>query len=347
MTSLVEAHLINDPFGDPGLHLDFRFGRRALLFDLGDLTALPARKLLRVSHVFVSHAHVDHFCGFERLLRVCLRRPARLDLFGPPGFTERVAHKLAAYSWNLVTENEIDFVVGAAEFNGDELTVAEFHSREAFARRDVTGRRTEGVLLDENTFRVRATILDHGIPSLAFAFEEKDRINIWKSGLDRMGLPVGPWLNELKEAIRRGDPDSTLMAVPRSAAVREDESRVSLGELKIHAVRVVPGRKIAYVVDAAFHEANATRIIDLAWGAERIFIEAVFLSADTEIAARYRHLTAAQAGSLARRAGASRIVPFHFSSRYLGRADELKREAEAAFRSGGERRFAAGAQEHP
>lgn len=333
MTALVEAQLVNDPFGDPGLHLDFRFGRRALLFDLGDLTTLPARKLLRVSHVFVSHAHMDHFSGFERLLRVCLRRPAKLELFGPPGFTDQVAHKLAAYSWNLTVQNETDFVIGVAEFHGQELAAAaEFHSREAFVRRNVEGRGAEaGVLLDEKAFQVRATILDHGIPSLAFAFEEKNQINVWKVGLDRMGLPVGPWLNDLKEAVRRGDSNETLITVPKTAGGDGQERAVPLGELKAHVVRVEPGRKIAYVVDAAYHEGNATRIIELARGAERFFIEGMFLSEDAEIAARRRHLTAAQAGSLARRAGVDRFVPFHFSSRYLGREEELRREADAAF----------------
>jgi len=331
VTSLVEVQLVNEPFGDPGLYIDFRFGRRALLFDLGDLATIPARKLVRVSHVFVSHAHMDHFSGFERLLRMCLRRPAPLGMFGPPGFIDRVAHKLAGYSWNLAVENETDFVVGVTEFDGKELAPsAEFHSREGFARRDTEDRSTRfGVLLDEMAFRVRAAVLDHGIPSLAFAFEEKSRINIWKVGLDRMGLSVGPWLDGLKEAVRRGDPDETSIAVLRADS---RQSALPLDELRARCVHVEPGRKFAYVVDAAYHAANAARVADLACGAERLFIETMFLSEHAEIAARHRHLTAAQAGSLARLAAAGRIVPIHFSARYIGREEELRREADAAFR---------------
>lgn len=327
MTWFVRPRLVNEPFSDPGLFIDFRFGRRALLFDLGDLTALSPRQLLRVSHAFVSHTHMDHFSGFDRLLRVCLHRTTPLNLVGPLGFADRVEHKLRAYTLNLLNERSIDFVIIVAEFGSDGLdAVCEFRAREAFQRRRTLPVRVpQGALLDEDDFRISAAVLDHGVPCLAFAFEEKLRVNVWSEGLRVLGLPVGPWLHEAKRAVRRGAPGDSQIVV-------HDDLAISLGLLEQHALRTARGQKIAYVVDAAYHEQNIEKIIALVRGADQLFIEAPFLDVDAEVAAQRRHLTARQAGDIARRADVAAFVPFHLSARYRGREDELRCEAERAFR---------------
>jgi ribonuclease Z len=327
MSFLVQPRLINDPFSDPGLFIDFRFGRRALLFDLGDVGALSARELLRVSHAFVSHTHMDHFAGFDRLLRICLNRTEPLHLIGPCGFTERIGHKLRAYTWNLVGEDSADFVITAAEFAGESFArKCLFRARDAFQRRDLPAdQAVSGIVLDEPEFQVASTVLDHGTPCLAFAFVEKLRVNVWKEGLDRLALPVGPWLNEAKRAARSGAPDATRISVPGGRST-------SLGELTTHALKLAPGQKLAYITDAAYHESNVAKIIELARGADQVFIETCFLDVDAKLAAQSRHLTARQAGIIARKAGAARLIPFHFSARYVGRAEDLRREAEDVFR---------------
>ena len=327
VTWLVQPRLINDVFSDPGLLIDFRFGRRAILFDLGDIHALSSQEILRVSHAFVSHTHMDHFAGFDRLLRLLLQRPAPLHLLGPEGFIERVAHKLGAYTWNLLDESAPGFSLTALEFFADRLSRAcRFCARNAFEPRALEPPELPpGIVLDEDAFRIHARVLDHGIPCLAFAFEEKLRVNVHRQGLDALGLPVGPWLNDAKRAVRLGSADTTRISVTPDHAV-------PLGLLKADALRTAAGQRIAYVVDAAYHPANVAQITELARGANQLFIEAAFLDADAALAAERRHLTAAQAGAIARAATVARVVPLHFSPRYLDREDQLRREVELAFR---------------
>lgn len=335
MRPLFHPHLVNDPFGDPGLYVEFLFERRALLFDLGDLAALSPRKIHKVSHAFVSHAHMDHFVGFDRVVRVRLGRERRLDLFGPPGFIAQVEHRLAAYTWNLVHNYPADFLISVTEVHPDGQGVAAAFRRQAAFRREGTKPLafTDGLLLDEDVFRVRGVVLDHKIPCLAFSLEEKAHVNVWKTKLNELGFPVGPWLKELKRAVLRGDPDEAPFRVWWREAGAVIERTVPLGMLKARILQIVPGQKIAYVVDATYHEANARAIVELARNADALFIEAGFLHEDARRAAERSHLTARQAGLLAREAGAKTLVPFHFSPRYAGQGERLRQEAAEAFAS--------------
>jgi ribonuclease Z len=327
-------NLVNGPFDDPALYIDFLFEKRAILFDLGDLHALPPRKILRISHVFISHTHMDHFAGLDRMLRILLGRDKQLHLFGPPGFIDRAEHRLSSYSWNLVEGYASDFTIIATEFDGaDGLRSSRFRCRNRFSREAETVKRADdGTLLDEETFRIRAAALDHAIPCLAFTLEEKSHVNIMKNHLLEQGFQVGPWLTELKTAVLRGDPDDGMFRVWWGKEDGLRERFLPLGTLKEEILQIVPGQKISYVTDAVCDDENAGRIRDLTRGSDCLFIEAMFLHEDAERAREKHHLTARQAGLLAREAGAKRIAPFHFSTRYTGREEALRMEAEEAFR---------------
>lgn len=333
MKPQLHPQLVNDPFRDPALYIDFLFEHRAVMFDLGDIPDLPSRKILRVSDIFISHTHMDHFMGFDRVLRTCVGRDKILRMYGPPHLIDQVEHKLLAYTWNLVENYAADFVVEVSEYTDDRVLRARFAASERF-RRAVAAPTTirHGILLDEPQFQVRAVPLDHKITCLAYALEEKSHVNVWKNRLAALGLPTGPWLRDLKAAIVAGVPDETPLRLHWRERGRQYERWLPLGDLRRDIVHVSAGQKIAYVVDAAYHPANAESITRLARGADILFIEAGFLERDAAHAQRKYHLTAYQAGRLAASANVKRVVPLHYSARYAKEGAVLAAEVEAGYR---------------
>lgn len=333
MKSLFHPQLVNGNFEDPVLFIDFLFERRALMFDLGDIATLPPKKILRLSHVFVSHAHMDHFIGFDQLLRICLGREHSLTLFGPPGFIDQVEHKLNAYTWNLLENYTNNFIIIAKEVHeASNLRQAMFCCQDRFRRKDQeTEQTSDNVIVNETGFRVKAVTLDHKIPCLAFALEEAFHINVWKNRLDSLGLPTGKWLSELKEAIRQGKPDDTVITINWQDQQGAHSEQQLMGKLREKIISITPGQKISYVVDAAYSDRNQKQIVTLGQGADLFYIETVFLEADRIRAAKTSHLTARQAGELAQEAGARNLIPIHFSPRYSHCEQALVDEAQNAF----------------
>jgi ribonuclease Z len=329
---MYSAALINDPFGDPGVYVECKYRQESILFDLGDLHALPARKMLKVHYIFVSHTHMDHFIGFDHLLRLCLGRDKHLRLFGPPGFIEHVEHKLKAYTWNLVENYTNDFAMIVTEVHPEHQTTKRYCCRNTFQPEVLEEHRPfDGTLIETRFFTVKGTFLNHLIPCLAFRFEERKRINVMKNVLLEQGLPTGVWLMTLKEHILNGDADNTPVRIwSKNEPTRGHEKWLPLGQLKT-AVQVTQGLRISYVTDAIYSDENNRRITELIHGSDLLFIESTFLHEDMDTAAKKHHLTALQAGTLAKISGVKRISLFHYSPKYKGSAERLANEATHAF----------------
>ena len=340
MTPSFSSYLVNPPFGDPGLFIEIRWARRALVFDLGENQALSTTRLLRASEVFVSHTHMDHFIGFDRLLRIALGRRKALRIYGPPGLIENVAGKLRGYTWNLV--DDYPFTIDVREFHSRQVRHACFRASERFLPMEGspeihTARIPFPVLLDP-MFTVFAAPLNHRIASFAYALQEKFHVNINKERLHACGLPVGSWLKEVKQHLWDGRPDDYRFTATLYFEHRKEERDFVLGELREKFVTITRGQKVAYVVDARFDEENTAKIVELAEGADVFYCEAPYLERDADKANDRYHLTARQAGLLARMAHVRQLVVFHFSPRYTGQEDLLYREAKEEFAGAGDRR---------
>ncbi len=329
MRPLLHPVLVNGRSGDPALYVETLFEKRAIMFDLGDISSLSPRKIQRLEHVFVSHAHIDHFIGFDYLLRLLVGRDKTIALYGPDGFIDQVYHKLQAYRWNLVERFAPDLIFVITEIDSDLAgRSARLRLKKAFSLEAVDDSRlVDGVVYSEPTFRVTTAVLEHRTPCLGFAIAEAAHINVWKNRLAELRLPVGPWLRELKRAVIENRADDYPIQVGSGSPF---ECAMSLGELR-SAITVTPGQKIAYVTDAADTVANRQAIVRLACDADLLFIEAAFAASDAELAAERAHLTTAAAGSIAREAAVRRVEPFHFSPRYSGQETRLVNEVMTAF----------------
>jgi ribonuclease Z len=331
MRPLFHPTLINGRSGDPAVYVETQFANRAILFDIGDIAALPARKILHIDHVFVSHVHIDHFFGFDRLLRLMVGREKQVALYGPAGFIDHVHHRLQAYWWNLADSYGSDLVFTATEIlSPAESRTARFRLQNAFAPEQARAAViNDNVICSQPTFRVSMAILaHHHAPCLGFAVEEEAHLNVRKSRLAEVGLPVGSWLRDLKRAIIDGRPADHLLRVPARPGGSARE--MPLGDL-VRLVTVARGQKIAYVTDIADTAENRAAAVRLVRDADMLFIESPFMQADAALAAQRSHLTTAAAGAIAREARVRRVEPFHFSARYAGQEARMLNEVTAAF----------------
>jgi ribonuclease Z len=310
MPHLFNPFLVNRPSGDPGLFIPFLFTKRAILFDLGEIFSLSPRDLLKVSHVFVTHTHMDHFCGFDHLLRILLGREKTLCLYGPDGFLKNLEGKLNGYSWNLVNNYTNRFILQATEIRTGCRITRRYLCQSKFnpCEDDHVDCPGSPILHDEPSFSVSAEILDHGIPALGFAVKEKYKINIRKGVLEDLGLTPGPWIYELKQALYA---DQGLDEV-----VELSKKKFTLKELADRLALITKGQKIGYISDVAFSQSNCEKIIKLVDRADHLFIESAFLDQDRAHAEKKYHLTAKQAGRIAALSGVKRFTLFHFSPRY-------------------------------
>jgi ribonuclease Z len=326
MPHLFNPTLVNRPWGDPGLFVSFFFNKRAILFDLGEIHTLSPRDLLKISHVFITHTHMDHFCGFDHLLRILLGREKTLYLYGPEDFLKNLEGKLNSYSWNLVNNYAKSLNLSATEVRSGSRITRQYFCRNEFIpcneeRFEYTN---HWFIHQEPSFNVSTTVLDHGIPTLGFAVEEKFKINIKKDILETMGLTPGPWVQALKQALYKGnDPEDAIMI--------SENKKFSIRELASLLTLITKGQKVVYISDVAYSNANLEKMLMLAKNADHLFIESAFLDKDRAHAEKKFHLTARQAGKIAALSGAKRFTLFHFSPRYAEPEETFYQEALAEY----------------
>lgn len=325
MKSLFKPQLVNKPNEDPLLYIDL-FGRKeAFVADLGDISKLSNRKILRISRCFITHTHIDHFFGFDGLLRSSLGKKDTIFFYGPKGIIDNIKGKLRGYNFNLIKEYPINITV--LEFRKNRKLTCNFSAENNLKPSNIEESLWDNnILHEDNELMVKAILLNHKIPVLSFLFEEKMRININKDGLNKMGAIAGPWLTDLKKLYLNKEGNKTI-DVPTKEGLKKFKS----SELFESLIIVKEGEKIFYLTDIRFSMKALKKIKAFVESPDIFYCEAFFTSSDEERAKDRYHLTSRQTNIIAKAIKTKKLFIFHFSPRYKGNFKKIYNEALEGF----------------
>ena len=281
------------------------------LFDCGRVD-YQAKHVSKLENIFISHAHIDHLIGFDEIIAMKLYAAVKhLNIYGPEGITRQVMHRINSFTWNLVKPDALTLDV--FEIIGQEVTQTTFSINGNMEGKQVKTFPIENdIILLHKDYAVRRIQLDHGIPSMGYAFEESAAVNISKEMMDARAFSPGPWIKQLKETFE-GREDIEINV--GGQVFRSTELFDLLSENR--------GTKIVYVTDFLLDEKTRNILPVFARDADVLYCEASYKNEELELAQRNMHLTEGQAEEIARLSNAKQLVKFHFSDRYGEEANEV------------------------
>lgn len=268
--------------------LDLRQERgRLWLFDCGEATQMQMQKakfsLAKLEMIFLTHLHGDHLFGLPGVLttRSLMQNQSPLTLVGPKGIKQFIQTVIdISYSWLTYPLNIIEL-------------------------------EQDGLVFEDNKFRVEAKLLTHRVPCFGYRIIEKDlpaSLDIDK--LKKDNIHIGSFYRDLKEG----------------RTVTLEDGRIIHGKDYLETIRI--GKKIAILGDTIPCQAS----IDLAQDVDLLIHEATQEQALEEKALERGHSTTVHAATIAKQAHARRLIITHISPRYsLNDKTKLVSEARNIF----------------
>jgi len=317
-----EIRLVNGSTGDPGLFIDYPGRDDAILFDAGENGHLEITRLADLDAVFITHHHVDHFIGLDRIVRANLDRDKTLHIFGPSGTIARVYARIKSYEYPFFPFQKLTLLVRDVE--PGLIRSASLECSKRFPEPEPVETHWEGpTLFQGEGIRVESASTDHTVPGLAFALVEEPGYHPSPEKLADGTIRPGPWVGQVLARLRKGEPLDAPMTI--------SGGRFSLGDLADQYYERSPGLRVAYVTDTAWSDRSKPGLIRLAHKAWRLYCDSFYAAREIKQAEKHRHMTASQAAELARLAKVESLVLIHFAGRYVGRYTDLVEEARSIF----------------
>ncbi|XP_055993979.1 zinc phosphodiesterase ELAC protein 1 isoform X2 [Sorex fumeus] len=297
------------------------------LFDCGEGTQTQLMKSQlkagRITKIFITHLHGDHFFGLPGLLcTISLQSGTAgtkqpIEIYGPAGLRDFIQKTMELSHTELV----FPYVVHELVPTADQCPAEELKQWAQESGADSPPKEGQGrtilldveenayLLVDDEQFVVKAFRLFHRIPSFGFSVVEKKRA----------GVPPGPAYGKLKNGI---------------SVVLENGVTISPQDV---LKKPVVGRKICILGDCSGVVGDGGA--KLCFEADLLIHEATLDDSQMDKAKEHGHSTPQMAAAFAKLCQAKRLVLTHFSQRYKpvalareGETDgtvELKKQAES------------------
>ncbi|API89331.1 ribonuclease Z [Marinilactibacillus sp. 15R] len=259
------------------------------MFDCGEATqhqilntTLKPRK---IEKIFITHMHGDHIFGLPGLLssRAFQGGETPLTIYGPKGIKQYVLSSLR------FSASHIKYPIHFIEFNED------------------------GVIFEDDQFKVSVKKLKHGIPSYGFRIEESNHEGtLLAEDLRALGVPFGPLFGKLKQG----------------GTITLEDGTVINGKDFIGPTQ--KGRIVTILGDTL----KTVNSVELAKDADVLVHESTFNHNDVKLATSYNHSTNVQAAEVAKEAKVRMLLLTHISARYLAKdVQALQNEAREVFKN--------------
>ncbi len=164
----------------------------------------------------------------------------------------------------------------------------------------------KGVVFETKDFIVKSEKMSHGTPCLAYFFKEKDKLRVDKKKIKKLRLK-GRKVGKLAD----GEDVEHKGKKIRSKDMTYKEE----------------GRKISFLLDTR----SNNKIKDFVRDSDLLISEATYLNKDKNLAKKYGHMTAKQAGEIAEESDCKKLILTHISQRYSKEEKELLKEAKKKF----------------
>jgi len=165
------------------------------------------------------------------------------------------------------------------------------------------------VFIDNPEFYIETKSMVHSSPSNAYSFVIKDKRRLEKSKLKKFKLPNSPILKSLQEG----------------KDIIYNNKKIKSSQVSY----VEKGKKVTVILDTKLNQ-NA---ISLAKDSDLLITESSFSIEDKDQAEKFKHLTTADAATIAKKAKAKHLILTHISQRYEHNLSQMEKEAKKIFKS--------------